>query len=98
VTIPPGLARHCDLVALGQPIVGDVAEAGAIAALQIEAAPVDQRHWIAGAIYELELAVCGRDIDARFYATTIEFDGKWHDEPSVWDNLRINPFREGRAR
>jgi len=48
VNIPPGLAGHCDLVALAPAIVGDTPGVGAIAALQIDTAPVDRRHWIAG--------------------------------------------------
>jgi hypothetical protein len=84
VTIPPGVARHCDLVALAPPLLvhdyegsgsGDLdrGEFGAIATLQIDPAPTDRRHWIATGAYELELAICARDVNARFYSTTIEF-------------------------
>jgi hypothetical protein len=73
-------------------------EIGASAALQIEPQPVDRRHWVNGGSYELELAVCARDVDASFYTSTIEFDGKWRQGPEIWHTLRINRFRHHRAR
>jgi hypothetical protein len=94
VPAPPLLVHDYEASGSGD---RDRREIGAIAALQIDPPPADRRHWIATGAYELELAVCARDVDARFYSTMIEFDGRWHDGPGVWEKLRIHPFGDGRA-
>jgi hypothetical protein len=47
-------------------------------------------------MYELEVAVCARDVDATFYKTTIRFDSVWRPGGHIWSGLKVDPFSGGR--
>jgi hypothetical protein len=108
VTIPPGVTRYCDLLAGFEPardawdqseeeIERDIraGEYLTSAALQVFPEPTDGRHRIRDASYELEVAVCARDVDASFYNTTITFDGVWRRGNAIWTGLKVGAFEEG---
>lgn len=113
VTIPPGVTRYCDLLAVREPsdliaqaefqqskeeVERDI-EAGGYtspAVLQVIPEPTDFRHEITEGTYELEIALCARDVDATFYRTMVRFDGVWRVGSDIWRGLRVDPFKRGR--
>jgi hypothetical protein len=113
VTIPPGVTRYCDLLAIPQPTASiheaaygqseeeiprdiDAGEYSTYAPLQVFPEPTDGRHVLREGSYELEVAVCARDVDASFYKTTVSFNGVWRRGSEIWDGLAIDPFEQGR--
>jgi hypothetical protein len=98
ITIPPGVARHFDLLALVEPnppdggYSGEVAEPGEYPAsveLALRPKPADRRHMLGAGIYTLILALTGRDTDAVHYAVDVTFDGKWWRADSVRSHLKV---------
>jgi hypothetical protein len=113
VTIPPGVTRYCDLLAIPEPTASineaahdqseeeiqrdiDAGQYSTAAALQVFPEPRDGRHLFREGSYELEVAVCARDVDASFYKTMVSFNGEWRRGNKVWDGLDIDPFERGR--
>jgi len=104
------VSRHIDLISLHEPMalrdsdaVESMREKGegslsAIGKLEIEPEPRDRRHFVAGGAYELELAVCARDVDATFYVAEVHYDGKWRSGPDIWRHLRLEGLSAGRGK
>jgi hypothetical protein len=95
IALPPGLARHIDLLALREPD-GEGIKEGRQASALVQVWPSTQgpRSWISAGTYDLELAVVARDTNTRRYRAEIEFDGVWRAGPEIWDHLRFRGLSE----
>ena len=87
MTIPPDTPRYLDLLRVDKPVA---AGGDAPAIIQVEPAPVDGRHKIRSASFQLELAVSARNADARLYRVIVNYDGGWgEDENEIWQHLNV---------
>jgi hypothetical protein len=96
-TIPPGVARHIDLVCVKPKLFdadGDSApvegESDASFELRVVPIPRDERRWLAGASNTVLLALMARDTDAAYYAVKIDHDGKWWSAEHVREHLTVS--------
>ncbi len=86
--IPPGTYRHLDLLWVDGPSRGSKAAAVEVA---VDPKPVDQRHVVDSASFELELAVTARNADALRYRVVVNYDGEWGDD--IWQHLSVEAPR-----
>jgi hypothetical protein len=100
ITIPPGVARHFDLLSIVEPetpngggvwIRGTAppGEVNAPAELAIRPTPLDGRHRLGAGTYTIILAVTARDTDAVYYAIDISFDGLWWSGDAIRTALDV---------
>ena len=98
LTVPPGLERHVDLLALREPdemFSPKPGQTSAIAVLQVWPEPADRRHWLGGKdCYVITLAVAARDADARFYELRLDWDGLWWDAIGIREHLVVRSLKE----
>jgi len=96
LTLPPGVPRYVDLLALVEPRPQTPAETPAKAQLQVWPAPADGRHELGVATYDIVLAVSARDSNAAFYEVQVEHDGKWWPADAVKGHLKVVSLKRRR--
>lgn len=89
-TIPPGVARHVDLLRAPPPRLGFVTGEPDLLWLQAQPVREDDRHAVLGGTTHVRLAVAARDADASYYDVTIEFDGKWVSDNEMKHRLKVS--------
>jgi hypothetical protein len=98
ITIPPGLARHVDLLG----IRGSCPEADPEAhrlpvAIQVWPIPTDERHRLPGGRYVFHLAVAARDSDAAFFRLEVMVPGERFGAKEIREHLSVSePVKERR--
>jgi len=55
--------------------------------IAVDPKPVDRRHVVDSASFEIELAVTARNSDARRYRVVVHYDGGWGDD--IWRHLSV---------
>lgn len=91
ITIPPGLARHVDLLAIDGSGAGSAAEpTEPVAALQVWPRPTDNRHLLPAGRYVLHLAVVARDTDATFFDLEVSVPGEHLNAEDVRKHLQVS--------
>ncbi len=98
LTVPPGIARHVDLLGLVEPPYDEVnipapveGHTQTTVQLQIWPLPADGRHELGKGRYDIVLAVVARDTDSREYKVTVTYDGKWWTAEQIKQHLRVEP-------
>src|SRR5262249_19154690 len=99
VTVPPGMPRYIDLLALRQPRTAyeGTAVQGEPAAVELQIYPMPTRevHLLGRGKYELWLAVAARDTDSAHYTVEVTFDGQWWGADDIREHLAVTkPRRE----
>jgi hypothetical protein len=107
LAIPPGVARHVDLLLLHRPSVPDggggsvpVSDEGeheAVASLEIYPRPRTGTQFFGAGGYTIVVAVTARDTDAAFYSIDVTFDGLWWGADKIREHLKVGepvPTRE----
>jgi hypothetical protein len=107
LTIPPGVSRRFDLLAVHPPLVSDggggfcaVSEEGADGArseFQVQPMPRDGSSTVVRGHYRLKVALTARDTDAAYYDIAVTFDGKWWGHDSIRDHLEVTVSGPTRA-
>ncbi len=93
ITIPPGLYRHVDLLAIGG-IAGESVssdDARPIAAIQVQPTPTDDRHLLPEGSYIFHLAVAARDTDAAFFKLEVKVPGERLNKTQIQQCLTVLP-------
>lgn len=100
LTIPPGVARRFDLLAVAQPLVRDGAGGfqpseedpadGAIAELQVQPVPAHGSSRLAAGRHVLNVVIAARDSDAAFYEIVVDFDGRWWGTERTREHLMVS--------
>ncbi len=105
LTLPPGIARHVDLLGFVEPhsdewnIPAPVqGHTQATFEFQVWPPPADGRHQLGEGRYEVILAVVARDTDSREYRVTVSHDGKWWTAQHVKAHTRVEPPKRLRSR
>jgi hypothetical protein len=87
-TISPGTPRYLDLLRVDKT---DTSEGDAPVMILVEPSPVDGRHKVRSASFQLELAVSARNADARRYRVIVNYDGRWgNDDNEIWQHLNVH--------
>jgi hypothetical protein len=96
ITIPPGIARHIDLLAIDGSGSESAHEPGdPISALQVWPVPTDNRHLLRGGRYAFYLAVVARDTDAAFFRLEVTVPRDRSDAAEIREQLRVSaPIRQ----
>ncbi len=99
LTIPPGVARRVDLIAVRQPLVSDGGggqrpatddpAGGARAELQVAPVPAGRTAMLTAGRYVLDVVVAARDCDAAYYEIRVDFDGKWSNATNIRDHIKV---------
>lgn len=97
VSIPPGAARHFDLLHVDNLRVeadGEHVKGGAPIRFDVYPVPLAKYHRAFRTRYEVTLALTARDTDAAFYNTIVTYDLQWHEDmDEMRKALRIEPFK-----
>jgi hypothetical protein len=92
-TIPPGTARHVDLldIARSDPERGDPIEGHAEARITLKVLPDrrDKRQSLTEGEWCVLLALTARDVDAVYYRVSITFDGLWWSSEDMREQLQV---------
>jgi hypothetical protein len=96
VSLPPGVARHFDLVHVDNMIVeadGDDLEGRSPIRFDVHPVPAAKYYRAFKQRYEVTVAVTARDTDAILYSTVIEYDQQRRDDPAAMrQELRVAAF------
>ena len=96
VSLPPGVARHFDLVHVdNMSIEADGDDLGGKSPIRFDVHPVPAAKYYRGfkQRYEVTVAVTARDTDAIVYRTVVEYDQKRRDDPAAMkEALKVAPF------
>jgi hypothetical protein len=91
ITIPPGLARHVDLLAIrGRCPEADPEAHQPPVAIQVWPVPTDERHRLRGGRYVFHLAVAARDTDAAFFRVDVTVPGERFPADEIRDHLSVS--------
>ena len=96
VTIPPGIARHIDLLSIDGAGSESPHEAGdPVAAIQVWPTPTDDRHLLRGGRYAFNLAVVARDTDAAYFRLEVAIPRDRLGVTEIREQLRVSaPMRQ----
>jgi hypothetical protein len=89
-TIPPGVARHVDILCMPAPSPERAEDPPCSLWIQAQPAREDSRHEVLEGTTHVLLAVAARDTDAVYYDVTIEFDGSWVPDDEIKHRLRLS--------
>jgi hypothetical protein len=101
ITIPPGLSRHVDLIAIDglRRIEDDEGSNGRpVVAIQVEPTPSDDRHLLPGGRYTLHLAVAARDTDAAYFQLELQTPEQRFSAAEIREHVRVSRPLAERAR
>jgi hypothetical protein len=90
ITIPPGLSRHVDLLAIEGSELGSEIATRPVAAIQVSPVPTDDRHLLPGGSYTFHLAVAARDTDAAYFKLDVEVPSERLSEATIRENLAVS--------
>jgi hypothetical protein len=92
ITIPPGLSRHVDLIAIDgvRRAADETVDERPVVAIQVEPTPSDDRHLLPGGKYRVHLAVAARDTDATYFELDLEVPGERFGSDEIRKHLRVS--------